>query len=57
MKTTLLPGLLSGLLIFGAGAIAGERGLAYGFGDGGGDALQLLLFGKDRSDLGPGAAC
>jgi heat shock protein HtpX len=30
MKTTLLLGLLSGLLIIGGGAIAGERGLAYG---------------------------
>lgn len=30
MKTTLLLGLLSGLLIVGGGAIAGERGLAYG---------------------------
>ena len=30
MKTTLLLGLLSGLLIIGGGAIAGERGLTYG---------------------------
>jgi heat shock protein HtpX len=30
MKTTLLLGLLSALLIIGGGAIAGERGLAYG---------------------------
>jgi heat shock protein HtpX len=30
VKTTLLLGLLSGLLIVGGGAIAGERGLAYG---------------------------
>src|SRR4029077_17711701 len=30
MKTTLLLGLLSGLLIIGGGAIAGNRGLAYG---------------------------
>jgi heat shock protein HtpX len=30
MKTTLLLGLLSGLLVIGGGAIAGERGLAYG---------------------------
>jgi heat shock protein HtpX len=30
MKTTLLLGLLSGLLIIGGGAIAGERGLAFG---------------------------
>ena len=30
MKTTLLLGLLSGLLIVGGGAIAGERGLTYG---------------------------
>ena len=30
MKTTLLLGLLSGLLIFGGGTLAGERGLAYG---------------------------
>jgi len=30
MKTTLLLGLLSGLLIIGGGAIAGDRGLAYG---------------------------
>lgn len=30
IKTTLLLGLLSGLLIIGGGAIAGEQGLAYG---------------------------
>ena len=30
MKTTLLLGLLSGLLIIGGGAIAGGRGMAYG---------------------------
>ena len=30
IKTTLLLGLLSGLLIIGGGAIAGDRGLAYG---------------------------
>jgi heat shock protein HtpX len=30
MKTTLLLGLLSGLLIIGGGAIAGDRGLAWG---------------------------
>jgi heat shock protein HtpX len=30
IKTTLLLGLLSGLLIIGGGAIAGERGLTYG---------------------------
>ena len=30
MKTSLLLGSLSGLLIIGGGAIAGERGLAYG---------------------------
>jgi len=30
MKTTLLLGLLSGLLIIGGGAIAGDRGVAYG---------------------------
>src|SRR5579864_3908449 len=30
MKTTLLLGLLSGLLIIGGGAIAGDRGMAYG---------------------------
>ena len=30
MKTTLLLGLLSGLLIIGGGALAGERGLAFG---------------------------
>ncbi len=30
MKTTLLLGLLSGLLIVGGGAIAGDRGMAYG---------------------------
>jgi heat shock protein HtpX len=30
MKTTLLLGLLSGLLVIGGGAIAGERGLVYG---------------------------
>src|SRR5215469_7772196 len=30
MKTTLLLGLLSGLLIFGGGTLAGERGLAFG---------------------------
>ena len=30
MKTTLLLGLLSGLLIVGGGAIAGDRGMSYG---------------------------
>jgi heat shock protein HtpX len=30
MKTTVLLGLLSGLLIIGGGAVAGDRGLAYG---------------------------
>src|SRR5215467_3060747 len=30
MKTTLLLGLLSGLLIIGGGALAGQRGLVYG---------------------------
>ena len=30
IKTTLLLGLLSGLLIIGGCVIAGERGLAYG---------------------------
>jgi len=30
MKTTLLLGLLSGLLIIGGGAIGGDRGMAYG---------------------------
>src|SRR5262249_41984163 len=30
MKTTLLLGLLSGLLIIGGGVLAGERGLVYG---------------------------
>src|SRR5580693_3205547 len=30
MKTTLLLGLLSGLLIVGGGAIAGKQGLTYG---------------------------
>ena len=30
MKTTLLLALLSGLLIIGGGALAGERGLVYG---------------------------
>ena len=39
MKTTLLLGLLSGLLIIGGGAIAGEPGYGVRFGYGSGDEL------------------
>jgi len=57
MKTTLLLGLLSGLLIFGAGAIAGERGLAYGLVMAVAMNLFSYFFSEKIALTSAGAAC